>query len=145
MAPVEATGHRAAAKAQLNESRLQLEGEAYARVASVRAAIAGEPSRWAWQRTNTNQAPAHPMNDAVYAWLAELDTNTGTAWQPRSGRETVAPRGPALALLRDGQTLHSFQLTERGVLWQRGQTTWQTELPAETLAALQTALDRAAP
>jgi hypothetical protein len=145
IAPAEATSRRAAAKAQLNESRLQLEGEAYARVASVRAAIAGEPSRWAWQRADTTQASAQPMNDAVYAWLAELDASTGTGWQPRSGREPAAPRGRALALLRDGHAVHSFQLTERGVLWQRGQTAWHTELPADALAALQAALDSAAP
>ena len=142
MAPTEAPQRRAAAKAQLNESRLQLEGEAYTRVASVRAAIASEATRWAWQRAN---APAQPMNDAVYAWLAQLDSSTGTQWKARSARETTAPRGRALTLLRDGQLQHSFQITERSVLWQRGQTAWQVALPAETLAALQAALDSAAP
>jgi hypothetical protein len=142
MASAEAPQRRAAAKAQLNESRLQLEGEAYTRVASVRAAIASEATRWAWQRAG---ADTQPMNDAVYGWLAQLDSSTGTQWQLRSARETTAPRGRALALLRDGQLQHSFQITERGVLWQRGQTAWQVELPAETLAALQAALDSAAP
>jgi hypothetical protein len=142
IAPAEATSRRAAAKAQLNESRLQREGEAYARVASVRATIAGEPSRWAWQRAN---AASQPMNDAVDTWLAELDASAGAGWQPRSGRETAAPRGRALALLRDGQVQHSFQLTERGVLWLRGHTAWHAELPAEALATLQAALDSAAP
>lgn len=141
MAPAEAASRRAA-KALLNESRLQFEAEAFTRVASVRAAIAGEPNRWAWQRTN---AASQPMSDAFYAWLAQLDSATGTGWQPRAARETSTPRGRALALLRDGQVQHSFQLTERGVLWQRGQTAWQVELPAETLAALQSALDSAAP
>ena len=142
MAPAEALSRRATAKAQLNESRLQREGEAFTRVASVRAAIAADPSRWAWQRANgTTQA----MGDAVYAWLAQLDSGTGTQWQPRAARETAAPRGRALALLRDGQVMHSFQLTERGVLWQRGQTAWQVELPAEALASLQAALDSIAP
>jgi hypothetical protein len=142
MAPVELQSRRAAAKAQLNESRLRLEGEAYTRVASVRAAIAGEPARWSWQRAN---AASQPMNDAVSAWLAQLDGSTGTGWQPHGARETTAPRGRALALLRDGEVQHSFQLTERGVLWQRGQTEWQMELPAEALATLQAALDTAMP
>lgn len=142
MAPAEAQSRRAAAKAQLNESRLQREGEAFTGVASVRAVIAAEPSRWSWQRADgTPQA----MGDPVYAWLAQLDSSTGTGWQARAARETSAPRGRALGLLRDGQLQHSFQLTERGVLWQRGQTTWQVELPAETLAALQAALETAAP
>lgn len=142
MAPAEAQSRRATAKAQLNESRLQLEGEAYTRVASVRAAIASEATRWTWQRAN---AAMQPMNDAVYAWLAQLDSSTGTTWQPRSARETAAPRGRALTLLRDGQLQHSFQLTERGVLWQRGQTAWQVELPAEQIDTLKNALDAAAP
>lgn len=142
MAPAEAQSRRAAAKLQLNESRLQGEAEAYTRVASVRAAIASEATRWAWQRAHTT---SQPMNDAVYAWLAQLDSSAGTGWQPRSARETAAPRGRALALLRDGTLQHSFQLTERGVLWQRGQTAWHIELPADTLTALQAAMDSATP
>lgn len=142
MAPAEAQQRRAAAKAQLNESRLQLEGEAYTRVASVRAAIASESARWSWQRTG---AAAQPMGEAVLAWLAQLDNSTGTQWQPHRTRETTAPRGRALALLRDGQLQHSFQLTERGVLWQRGQTAWQVELPTEQVDTLKNALDAAAP
>lgn len=143
-APAEAPSRRAAATAtaQLNESRLQREGEAFTRVASVRAAIAAEPTRWAWQRASGS---VQPMSDAVYAWLAQLDGSTGNRWQAQVARETAAPHGRALALLRDGQLLHSFQLTEQGVLWQRGQTAWQVELPAETLAALQAVLDSAAP
>lgn len=142
MARSENFGRRAAAKAELNESRLQLEAEAYTRVASVRAAIAAEPARWSWQRSS---AAAQPMNDDVYAWLAQLDGSAGTGWQPRDAQETAAPKGRLLALLREGQTLHSFQLTERGVLWQRGQSSWHVPLPAETLASLQAALDKAAP
>lgn len=142
MPAAEAQSRRAAAKAQLNESRLQREAEAFTRVASLRAAIAAEPARWAWQRANGS---AQPMSDAVYAWLAQLDGNTGTGWQASAARDTSAPRGRPLAVLRDGQLQHSFQLTEHAVLWQRGQTSWQVELPAETLAALQAALDSAAP
>ena len=140
MAPAEAQSRRAAAKAQLNDSRLHREGEAFIGVASVRAAIAAEPSRWAWQR---DDGAPQAMGDAVYAWLAQLDSSTG--WQAHAARETSATRGRALRLLRDGQLQHSFQLTERGVLWQRGQTAWQVTLPAETLDALQAALDSAAP
>lgn len=142
MAPAEAQSRRAAAKAQLNESRLQREGEAYTRIASVRAAIASEPARWTWQRAN---GTVQPMRDAVYAWLAQLDSASGNGWQARAAMETSAPRGLALNLLQDGQQQHSFQLTERGVLWQRGQTAWQVEITAGTIASLQSALDNAAP
>jgi hypothetical protein len=133
---------RSALKGAFNESRRQHEAEAFTRVASVRASIAAEPGRWTWQRGGT---AAQPMSDAVYAWLAQLDTSAGARWQPRSALETAAPSGRELTLLRDGQVLHRWQLTERGVLWDRGQTAWQVALPAEPLKTLGHALDSAAP
>lgn len=142
IAPAEAQRRRAAAKMQLNESRLQREGEGFTRVASVRATIVTEPVRWAWQRAN---GTAQPMSDAVYAWLAQLDGSAGTGWEASAARDTGAPRGRALVLLRDGQLQHRFQLTERGVLWDRGQTAWQVELPAEQVYTLNTDLDAVAP
>jgi hypothetical protein len=136
----EAPSRRAAAKAQLNESRLQREAEAYTRIASVRAAIAAEPARWTWQR---GTRPAQPVTDAVSAWLSQLDTAAGNRWQIDQARSAAPGRG--LVLLRDGQVQHQLHLTERGVTWQRGPTPWQIELPADTLATLQAALDAATP
>ncbi|MBX3619810.1 MAG: hypothetical protein KF891_07480 [Rhizobacter sp.] len=74
---------------------MQLEGELATRVASVRAAIASEATRWAWQRAN---APAQPMNDAIYAWLAQLDSSTGTQWQARV--DDVTSFGPEIVTIR---------------------------------------------
>jgi hypothetical protein len=136
----EAPSRRAAAKAQLNESRLQREAEAYTRIASVRAAIAAEPARWTWQR---GTRPPQPVTDAVSAWLSQLDTVAGNRWQIDQAR-SAAP-GRELVLLRDGQVQHQLHLTERGVAWQRGPTPWQIELPADTLATLQAALEAATP
>lgn len=141
LAPAEAQERRAAARLQLNESRLQRESEAYTRVASVRAAIAAEPARWAWQRGST----AQPLTEALTAWLAQLDAVAGNRWQARQARDGAAPLGRELVLLRDGQVQHRFQLTEQGVLWDRGQSAWQVELQADALAALRGALDSATP
>ncbi|HEY0818586.1 MAG TPA: hypothetical protein VGD46_07390, partial [Rhizobacter sp.] len=138
----EAPGRRAAAaKAELNESRLQREAEAYTRIGSLRATLAAEPARWTWQR---GAGPAQPVTDAVIAWLHQLDGVAGSRWQ--TGPVDIAtPPGRELILLRNGQVQHRIQLTERGVVWQRGPTPWQVDLPADALAALQAALDAAAP
>lgn len=141
-APAEALSRRAAAKAQLNESRVQREAEAYTRVASVRAAVAAEPARWTWQRGSRT---AQPLHDALVGWLAQLDSAAGTRWQPHQPRDGAAPPDRELVLLRDGQVQHRFQFTEQGVLWDRGQSAWQVELRADQIAALRSALDSAAP
>jgi hypothetical protein len=82
------------------------------------------------------------MNDAVSAWLLQLDAATGATWQPRTARETAAPLGRALRLLRDGQVQHTLRLTERGVLWEGGQSSWQAELPLAMLRALEASTPR---
>lgn len=119
------------------------EAEMHRSIASVRAAIAAEPARWAWQRSSG--AASQGMNDAVYAWLVTLESATGTRWQTRAERDTAAPLGPELLLLHDGRVQHSLRLSEGGVWWKSGPNTWQAELTAAQLAALQTALDQAAP
>ena len=136
---------KAAPKAELNEARMRIAQSAETRAVAMgglRAAIAAEPARWTWQRGSD---PAQNMNDAVYAWLAQLNAATGTDWQPRAERETATPLGRELRLMRDGRLMHSLRLTERGVLWEQGQGAWQVELPASTLTPLQTALDAVAP
>ncbi|MET0334280.1 MAG: hypothetical protein ABW190_08400 [Rhizobacter sp.] len=140
--PADASPRTAGARIQLNESRRQAEAEAYTRVASVRAAIAAEPARWTWQRGGST---AQPMNDAIYAWLAQLDAAANTRWQARTARETAAPIGRELTLLRDGQVMHRWQFTDAGVLWDRGQSAWQIDLPPDQLAPLRSTLDTAAP
>ena len=126
-------------KAAKTEAR---EAEARGSIAQLRAAIAAEPARWAWQRSGTG---AQGMNDAIYAWLAQLGSATGTRWQPRAERDTTAPLGRELRLLRDGRVQHSLRLSEQGVSWESGQNAWHAELTAAQLAELQAALDQAAP
>ena len=121
--------------ANLNELRQQrADTEAHTSLASLRAAIAAEPARWAWQRDG---GAVQDMSDAVYAWLAQLDNAAGATWRPRVARETAAPLGRELRLLHDGRVVHSLRLTERGVLWERGQSSWQAELPLATVQALE--------
>lgn len=127
-------------KAAKNEAR---EAEVRSSIAAVRTAIAAEPARWAWQRSGS--AAAQGMNDAVYAWLAQLESATGPRWQPRAERDTAAPLGRELLLLRDGRVQHSLRVSEGGVWWQSGPNAWHAELTAAQLAALQTALEQAAP
>lgn len=133
---------RASAKAELAELRSRREAEAYQRLAALRSVIATEPSRWSWRRGGES---AQAMNDAVYAWLAELDSTAGTAWPRLAARDESAPLGAPLQLLQDGAVRHTLQLTERGVVWQQGQQTHAVALPLEALARLRTALDQATP
>lgn len=139
----EAMNARGAAQAESNEARERQEAEAAATtIGRLRAAIAAEPLRWTWQR---GSGTAQAMNDALYAWLAQLDSASSSPWPTRAARETAAPLGRELRLLRDGRVLHTLRLTERAVLWESGQGSRQFELPAATLAELQAALDAAAP
>ncbi|MGY4826940.1 hypothetical protein ACVNIS_00025 [Sphaerotilaceae bacterium SBD11-9] len=108
--------------------------EAPASIAALRADIASAPARWTWQRPGE---AAQPMNDAVYAWLAQLDTVAGNRWLPRQARETTPPLGRELRLLRDGRVQHSLQLSEGAVLWEREQASWQVTLPLSTLQTLE--------
>ena len=127
----------AAAPAEASEVRqAHREAQAPPLIATVRSAIAAEPARWGWQRDG---GTVQDISDAVYAWLAQLDSAAGTAWQPRAARDTTAPAplGPELKLLRDGRVMHSLRLTERGVLWEHGQSSWQAALPLSTLQALE--------
>ena len=140
----EAKRQRSMASADtLNKAKAEArEAEARSSIAPVRAAIAAEPARWAWQRSG---AAPQGMNDAVYAWLAQLESATGTRWQTRAGRDTAVPLGRELQLLRDGRVQHSLRLSERGVSWDSGQSALHVELTAGQLAELQAALERAAP
>jgi hypothetical protein len=122
------------AKAEANDSAARQAAAARVSLASVRAAIAAEPARWAWQR---GSGPVHDMNDTVYAWLAQLDGAAGTAWQSTASENTSASPSGELKLLRDGQLVHTLRLADQGVLWKNGQSTWRTELPAATLQALE--------
>jgi hypothetical protein len=131
----------AAPQAELSERRVQQE-VARTSLVRLRAAIAADPMHWTWQRGDDS---AQGMNDAIYAWLAQLDSATGSRWQPRAARETGALLGRELRLLRDGRLEHSLRLTEHGVLWEQAQSAWQAELPAATITPLQSALDTAAP
>jgi hypothetical protein len=141
MAPNQALSGRAA-KAELSESLQRQEADTRTLLASLRASIAAEPARWSWQR---GSGTLHAMNDALYAWLAQLDDSTGTAWQPvATGGSGTAPSGE-LRLLREGRVLHSLRLSERGVWWQRENSAWHSELTAAQAHSLQTALDAAAP
>ncbi len=110
--------------------------------ASVRHAIAADPSPWTWQR---GSGAERDMNEALQTWLAQLDAAVGTTWRPRAALESSSPRGRELRLLREGRALHSLRLTERGVLWDNEQATWEAELPTDTLTALQAALDNVTP
>lgn len=140
---IPAAPQRLRAKAELNETRARLEAEAFTGIASLRAEVATDPAQWQWQRGNG--AP-QAMNDAVYAWLAQLDTATARRWEPmQANSASGAPLTQALQLWRDGRLQHSVWLTEREVLWQRGQTSWRVALAPEPLAALRAALDGAAP
>lgn len=139
----EAMNARGAAKTESNDTRERQEAEAAATsIGRLRSAIAAEPLRWTWQR---GSGTAQAMNDALYAWLAQLDSASTTPWPTRAARETAAPLGRELRLLRDGRVLHTLRLTERSVLWESGQSSRQVELPEATLAELQAALNAAAP
>ncbi|MEO8151574.1 MAG: hypothetical protein ABI605_00790 [Rhizobacter sp.] len=134
LAATDAVRSNAAGKLELNESRLRKEAEAAPpKLASLRAAIAAEPARWGWQRDG---GAAQDMNDAVYAWLAQLDNATGSTWQGISAGATAPPTVRELRLLRDGRVMHSLRLTDSGVLWSSGSSSWQAELPAAALQAL---------
>jgi hypothetical protein len=121
------------AKAEANESAARQAAAARISLAPVRAAIAAEPARWAWQR---GSGPVQDMNDTVYAWLSLLDGAAGTAWQPTGSENTSASPSGDLRLLRDGQWVHTLRLAEHGVIWKRGQSAWSAELPATTLQTL---------
>jgi len=126
----DALGRMAKTEANATASRL---AAATTRLAPVRAAIAAEPARWAWQRDN---GAVQDMNDAVYAWLAQLDGAAGARWQPRASVDATTPPGRELRLLREGRLVHTLRLTERSVMWDSGQSSWLVELPAATLKAL---------
>lgn len=142
MAPSGGALNYAAPKAELGDSRVKQDVPARTTLVRLRAAIAADPTHWAWQR---GDGTAQAMNDAIYAWLAQLDNATSSRWQPRASRETGTLLGRELRLLHDGRLEHSLRLTEHGVLWEQGQSAWQVDVPADQISALQSALDAAAP
>jgi hypothetical protein len=124
----------AAPRRESNDLRQQMDGPSHATLFLLRTSIAAEPARWTWQRDG---GATQAMNDAVSTWLSQLDAATERAWQPRTARDTAPPLGRELRLLRDGQVQHTLRLTERGVLWENGQSSWQAVLPLATLHMLE--------
>lgn len=128
----------AAAKAKITESRAQRKAEASPRVAStpvasVRMAIASDPSRWTWEREGTSR----PVNDGVLAWLDQLDASAGERWQPVDA--SMLRPGREVRLLHDGHLQHTFRFVQGGMLWWRPQGDWQqVTLPPASLNALET-------
>lgn len=133
LAAAEPPSRRDMARPEFAEARAQREAAAFVRVSAVRAAIAAEPSRWAWQH---DAEGAQPMSDTVTGWLARLDADAGDRWQPVD--TAVPPTGRELRLLHDGRVQHVFRFTEGGVLWQRSRAGWQqVALPPAILRALE--------
>ena len=121
-------------------------------VAGLRAAVLAWPDVWTWQRGNgTEQA----MNNAVLAWLGQLDDATRSRWQATPAA-AASGGGQAMRLLRNGR-LHSTVHIEAGAVrvetarpssdastgGARGMP--RAPLPAATAAALRAALEQAAP
>lgn len=111
-------------------------------IAQLRQQMAGEATRWYWQRPG---GPQHPFDNAVSRWLGRLDAASHGRWQSL-GNLRPAP-GTELQLLRDGEVTQRLQLTDDAVLWERRDVgdTLRAPLDAATLAALRQALEAATP
>ncbi|HJW11623.1 MAG TPA: hypothetical protein VJ598_07545 [Albitalea sp.] len=105
-------------------------------IESLRRTIASEPQRWTWQRDG---GEPRPWNDAIAAWLAQLDAATTAGWQPAAAPDR-APLAE-LRLLRDGQLLHSWRIDSDGVRWNANRT---ATLSPAALDALRASLAQAA-
>ena len=122
-------------------------------VGRVRAAVAASPEVWTWQR---GSGAEQTMNDAVQAWLGQLDDATRARWQ--AGPAAAATGGPpSLRLLRNGRLHTTVRIEASAVrLETAGDSgvgaaaatpglTPRAPLPAATAAALKAALELAAP
>jgi hypothetical protein len=105
------------------------------RLADVRAALAATPDRWTWQgRTG----PAHSAGASLSDWLALLDATAGAGWSPSPGPRTGAGE---LHLLRDGQPVHHWVVTDQAVFWFTPTGTWQAPVGAPAARRLLEALE----
>ena len=105
-------------------------------IESLRRTIASEPQRWTWQRDG---GEVQPWNDAIAAWMAQLDAATAAGWQAAAAPDR-APLAE-LRLLRDGQLLHTWRIDSDGVRWNANRT---AALSPATLDALRASLAQAA-
>jgi hypothetical protein len=111
-------------------------------IAPLRQQIAGEATRWYWQRPG---GPQHPFDNAISQWLGRLEAASRGRWQS-IGNIRPAP-GTELQLLRDGEVTQRLQITDDAVLWERRDQgdTLRAPLDAPALAALRQALEAATP
>jgi hypothetical protein len=125
-------------------------------VARLRAALAAEPQVWTWQRGNGTE---QPMNEAVQAWLGQLDDATRARWQAAPTAAAAGGAAPLrLLLLRNGRphtTVHieaaAVRLETAGGGGGGAATaappgfTPRAPVPAATAAALKATLEQATP
>mgnify|MGYP007054665665 CR=1 FL=1 len=90
------------ATAQARKSTAPLAAAALGSLADVRAAIAAQPDRWAWQM---GANPPRAMTGELQAWLARLDAASGAALGSAAlpGSDTAQVGGATLHLVRDSQ------------------------------------------
>lgn len=116
-------------------------------IATLRQAIAAEPTRWYWQRPG---GPSHPFDNAISAWLGRLEAVSRGRWQTVDAGAAV-PTLPSpeaeLQLLRNGDVSQRLRIGDDAVSWQRGDhgDLLRAPLDAATLAALRQALEAATP
>jgi hypothetical protein len=96
-------------------------------VGSLRSAIDAAPQAWTWQR---GSGPPQPLNDALRAWLAQLDTAAAPHWQAAAARgdSGAAPARP-LRLFRLGQPHTTVTVDADGA---RLETTSEASMAAST-------------
>lgn len=134
---------------------------------ALRASLAAESAQWRWQR---DAGAAHAIDDALAAFLAEVDAAAGNRWQPsrlaglaastsnavaaQAKTETFRDKAvaPALRLVRDGRTLHVLRLDGHVLRWERhdvegSQVTREASITLDDaqLDAVRRALDKLAP
>jgi hypothetical protein len=127
-------------------------------VARLRAAVAGQPDGWSWQRGSGGE---QPMTDAVQAWLGQLDDATRARWQAAAAAAPAADTIAApLRLFRNGR-LHTTVRIEAGAVRLESEAdaaagatvsaaagavgAARASVPAAVAASLKAALERAAP
>lgn len=106
-----------------------------ARLADVRADLTATPDRWTW---HGRTGPAQPASAPVSDWLALLDATAGAGWSPSPGLRTGAGE---LHLLRDGQPVHHWVVTDQAVFWSTPAGTWQAPVGAPAARRLLDALE----
>jgi len=109
-------------------------------VATLQAAVAASPERWAWQHS---RGTAQPMNETVQTWLAGLEAATRGRWQMASDAEKP-PSSTSLRLWLDGRPHTQIRLDNGEVSIDVGPGRGQRAVlaPADA-AALRDALEQA--